>query len=482
MSRSKAIGSCLSFVLFLGLGYTLLNRAFISPNLFENSIQDFEQHTKEAPIDILFLGSSHSYTAFNPLVINQQTKAYSINLGSDALRLDFTDIILAKALETSKPKLVVLEVYPPSVKPPKLDNIKGFQLRAMDVVSNTSIRKIEIMMDHYQPEEYASVLSPLIRNHDQWNELLINPLDKTKNVKSDAYFNYYGFLGSLDTLKKNKSKFRINRPNNPIVSIDKTAFNKQTEKSLNRLIGLAEQEQVELLIVGAPSLYKHTYNSFYTYLKKYLDTKSIKFLNLNDYFNEIGLTLDDFKDPSHLNVYGAHKASHFFGQYLSDNFDFNNRSNEPLWLSIERDNKRYVDVYMSKTPLRLYQQEEDICLGGHIPIDSISAYTEGFTMNIKLKLKDLPGTDFVKFKFRISAVLVPKPGNEWEASLTNQAKGEYVDRITAHLGEFEDEIVLTTHTRILEPDEIRIFIFDANGYKGIIGDSFKISLNTTVND
>src|SRR5690606_12566507 len=130
------------------IGFIYLNKVFITQNHFNNTTSEFERLSKETNIDLIFYGSSHVYTAYNPLIFNDINKTISYNLGSDALKMEFTDLVFIESIKETKPKLVVLELYPASFSELKGNEMdKGFQLRALDFSSNLSIKKFKKVFD-----------------------------------------------------------------------------------------------------------------------------------------------------------------------------------------------------------------------------------------------------------------------------------------------------------------------------------------------
>ena len=63
-------------------------------------------------IDLLFVGSSHSYCTFNTKLFDHYLKCNSLNLGTDAQSLPVTYSAILEILKKQNPKVIVLEVYP----------------------------------------------------------------------------------------------------------------------------------------------------------------------------------------------------------------------------------------------------------------------------------------------------------------------------------------------------------------------------------
>jgi hypothetical protein len=90
----QRIFSILAFlILFVGI-FIYLNKLFTSSNHYNNTFEDFTELASKTNVDLIFYGSSHSYTAYNPLIFNKECNIISYNLGSPSLRLPFNDLIL----------------------------------------------------------------------------------------------------------------------------------------------------------------------------------------------------------------------------------------------------------------------------------------------------------------------------------------------------------------------------------------------------
>lgn len=73
------------------------------------------------PVDLLFLGSSHTYRGFDPRIFAR--KGYtSFNLGSSSQTPKQTRILLERHLDNLSPKVVIYEVYPTTFE---LDGIES---------------------------------------------------------------------------------------------------------------------------------------------------------------------------------------------------------------------------------------------------------------------------------------------------------------------------------------------------------------------
>ena len=85
------------------------------------------------PVDVLFLGSSHTYRGFDPRIWEQRGYS-SFNLGSSSQSPVQTELLAKECLDELQPKLVVYEVYG------VLGNLDGVE-SALDLIAN---RKVDL--------------------------------------------------------------------------------------------------------------------------------------------------------------------------------------------------------------------------------------------------------------------------------------------------------------------------------------------------
>ena len=78
---------------------------------YEVQIDYAYNHMKKNSLDILFIGSSHSYCTFNPKVFDHYLKCNSFNLGTGAQPFSTTYSGIIEILKRQNPKIIVLEVY-----------------------------------------------------------------------------------------------------------------------------------------------------------------------------------------------------------------------------------------------------------------------------------------------------------------------------------------------------------------------------------
>lgn len=293
------------FVVGLFVIYTLL--CFLLPQSFisnketgssEGSLVRFRELKDYKNIDLLFLGSSHSYRSFDTRIFS--TAGYAtFNLGS-ALQTPFNSYYLLKEyFDQLKPKVVILEVYYLTLEKEGVES-------SLDIIVNHRLTKNTIAMG--LATKNIGVMNTL---YSEYLKRLVIPLEDKKQSK--ALEGNYVKGGYLETNLINKMERRNSYDSHVI------KMNKQQIDYLKRLIHFIKNRGGQVVLVVQP-LPKYVLNGLKNYddvskkLKKTADFYNIKYIDfnplvvLNDY--------DDFKDSDHLNQNGVKKFNEKFIEVL----------------------------------------------------------------------------------------------------------------------------------------------------------------------
>ncbi len=237
-------------------------------------------------IDILFLGTSHSYRGFDNRIFKEYGYS-SFNLGSSAQCPIQTRYLLNSYLEKLNPKLVVFEVFP---IPFAYDGLES----SLDIISNTkSVNKhlFNMMFDINHIKCYNTMLYKILRNDLlQLDDDFEEPIYRNK----DTYISG-GFV------QKDKEVEFNSIPFNRYYKMKKLEH-KQV-RAFKESIDLVTKKKIPFLLVYAPITKKYyktinsdEYNSLMEEYKQYFYD-----------FNKI-VVLDDslhFLDYHHLNQDGV---------------------------------------------------------------------------------------------------------------------------------------------------------------------------------
>lgn len=473
--KNKLVLSILFFLIILITGFIYLNKVFASSHFYVNTIEDFKVLAEKTDIDVVFYGSSHVYAAFNPLIINQKCDIISYNLGASALLMSITDLILSESLKYTKPKLVVLEVYSLAFAKPKTKRKKEHQIRALDFVSNFSFEKIDRVSNLYDKNEFLGVFSPLIRNHAHWNKRSFFNLSKRKGTVINRDFYYNGHISYAASVKETEryegfQNIRIKRDSTVI------KLNQYSIELLDNFIDIAKQNKIEVLLVYAPDLDARWWNYYYfDELEQFAKKRKVGFLNLNDYYSEMELEVLDFLDGAHLNIRGSIKASNFLGDYLNENYSFSDRSQTESYQESMVVFEEFKFLYFPVEPAFFHEQVDQNLTSG-FKIEDIrieKRKNEKLSLKINFSGQTTGSSELKNYRLGIHIY----PSKEDLSNLSERSKSRKILFDISHYDFESDEnsIEIEIDSKLANINTLELFLYDKEGYKGVIGKKVIIS-------
>ncbi len=379
--------------------------AFKKSNSFQNSINDLYQLDKEA-VDILVLGSSHARNSYNTELIDKALEVNSYSLASGGQKIVVTNNLLEDILRDIKPKLVILDVFPGSLDFPYKDHQKGNQLQVFDNTKWT-LNKLKLLRSIYSSGELPAAISPMIRNHKDWNKANWTFTDEELD-SSRAFFNK-GFSGSFtiidDKVRVNLLDYKQRKEN--YLKLDKNEIDpfklKDEIEQIKKAIEICKMHNIELLLVSSPyfdAYYSKLASNFHFLVQDLCRESGVKFLDFNTKFDELGLSMTDFRDRSHVNILGADKVTSSLVNYLVEEqyitVDESRRENLPTILS---DLRNKLELTYEK---RLQKEILPNVIASHIAI-----YNNKNFRQIELVLNQSEGVDKLIKNYNLEYIASP---------------------------------------------------------------------------
>ena len=267
---------------------------------------------EENTVDVLCLGSSHTYTNINPAILWDEYGMAAYDLAGSNQTLWNTYYYMKEALKYQTPQLVVVDVY----RVMEEDEYQGTERMTMNMFGlRHSDDYVENLQVSLAPEE------------EQLDYLLRYPVyhARYQELKEDDFLPYHG-----DANGRNYKGFNIN-------SISTTVFEglpdvtwvtetgkmeKKNEKYLKEIIDLAKEQDIPLLLVAAPYMEVGEEDEMlYNQVAEIAAEHQVDFVDFNRQFEQIGLDPQkDFAESSHLNYYGSEKYTSYLGNYIAKHF------------------------------------------------------------------------------------------------------------------------------------------------------------------
>ncbi len=233
-------------------------------------------------IDILFIGSSHSYRGFDTRIFERNGLA-TFNLGSGAQTPMQTKILLSRYLDKMSPKKIIYEIYPGTLS---LDGLES----TLDIIANDKVDYLSFLLGFKQFNIRSTnmLIYSIYRTLTSDFERLEEPDIKGK----DKYISGGYVEKELRFFKK------VNYPS------QNWQLNSEKLFVVDEIVDLANQCGIETVFVFAP-ITESLYNSYCNNnrIDSVFKNKKEKYFNFN-----ILLNLDDslhFYDAHHLNQNGV---------------------------------------------------------------------------------------------------------------------------------------------------------------------------------
>lgn len=266
--------------------------------------EEFYQLPKGDTLDILFLGSSHTYRGINPFLIDSLLNIHTYNLGSSGQTPITSYFVLKHASAYVHPKMVVMDLYFHTLmEKNQLANGGNNWLEL-----NASLSKWQFLLQGFDGYEISALtVLPILRKKGNIRYVLRKYLSGDDHLDEAGKYLGKGYVERTSQI----SQAALEAPGfyDRLKLEGRWALAKQ-EKGLQQLVDYCSQKGIKLLFVSAP-LPKATYAKIKdrVEIKQYLDSLVNRFgvIYQDDTQNE-RLMLQDtvhFFDDNHLNKAGV---------------------------------------------------------------------------------------------------------------------------------------------------------------------------------
>lgn len=284
----------------------------------------------ENSVDMLFLGSSHSYCTFDPEIIDSKLGTSGYQLGMPLQHYDTAYYTLREALNYQKPKTVVLELYWDMLDDEFELTQAGYLFQVVknkelekDYIKNVFplSEKVKYNIDifRYQADYFAYRNTKLKEKLENNYSVFTPEKEKQKGIekyrsKGYTYCNYNMLEDELDKTNQFKNLDGLN-----------WEINSTQVKYVNKIAQLCKENNIKLIFVTAPIAnvsmdYIKNYDFIHNSIQKIADDNGVEYVDLNIANKENSLlTNDNFRDDAHLNHSGVEIIDNWFADWLKNN-------------------------------------------------------------------------------------------------------------------------------------------------------------------
>lgn len=298
----------------------------------QKRFEDFYAQKKDS-LDMVFIGSSHSYCTFDPENFDAVFQTKSFQMGTPLQHPDTSYFTLLEILKYQKPKVVVQEIYWDVLD----DTFEMKQANSFfEVLKNEELKKQYIKEVFPLGEKLKYSFLPIRFQQDYFayesNEIekkIEKKYDvKKKKAESQTGEEYYRSKGYV-YCNMNMLSGEYNETNQfkNFDGKDWSMDNTQ-KKYLKKIIELCKENNIELIFVTAPVAnvsmeFIKNYDAVHETIADFAKKSEIAYIDYNIVNQNIKLfTNDNFRDDAHLNDSGVKIVNTHFIEWLKENSAF----------------------------------------------------------------------------------------------------------------------------------------------------------------
>jgi len=269
--------------------------------------------------DVIFVGDCELYENIDPATLWEEYGINSYIRGSAQQLIWQSYYLMEDTLKYEKPDVIVFNVLSMKYNEPQNEAYNRMNIDGMKW-SKSKIDCINASMT--EDEHFIEYVFPILRFHSRYSELNSDDINYLFDKKKVSYNGYY-----MRTDVRGAENVPEGRP------LDDYNFGDNAYSYLDKMVELCDANDVELVLVKAPSLYPYWYDQWDKQIEDYANSHNLKYYNFLENTDEIGLDFsqDTYDGGLHLNYWGATKLSKYFGNILANDCGLESRrGEEPL--------------------------------------------------------------------------------------------------------------------------------------------------------
>lgn len=282
---------------------------------------------KKNTLDIVMIGSSPVFPYYAAPKLWGESGIAMYPLSSNVQRPVAAKYLVKEAEKSQSPDLYIFEMRMFTMEDEGLRENMAYTRGVTDNLRYSRLRNetIRAMVPEDHEEGRLSFYLDIMKYHTNWKMLALpsewanmtyhNP----HPLKGYTFKEEVGPLPMPDCAKAEGTK----------------AIPPEQETYLRDLLDDLEQEGRDALFIVSPYGESLDDQQMYNYIEEILSAKGYPFLNMNNYYEEIGIVFEeDFADyGSHTNAVGAEKCTDFLKKYLLQNYEFTDKRGDAAYKS-----------------------------------------------------------------------------------------------------------------------------------------------------
>ena len=283
---------------------------------------------KQENIETLFLGSSHVFCGYDPLILDEILGENTYLASTPVQKPDGSYYLLKEALKKNDIKKVYLDMYYCQYRdmPAERGGAQMYYIYCITDYMKGDWNRTEFLLNASGCNLYIESFLPAAR---YGNYLLdLNRFERVVKSKRSAEYIHY------ENAPSNFYKGAMNVPGEPgapkmivedskIAAIAENAVSEYSLQCLDKIVKLCKEEGIELVLVNTPvtDFYLQTignYDTYYECVKNYAQDNGLEYYDFNLCKKDIlSMEDSDFLDFHHLSGQGVVKYSTVFAEMMT---------------------------------------------------------------------------------------------------------------------------------------------------------------------
>ncbi len=310
MDNKRIITALLSVVVISALIY--LVQRLVAPkyadDIVEGGMVSEYYDEKDKDFDVIFIGDCEVYENFSPVTLWENYGINSYIRGSAEQYIFQSYYMLEDTLRYDKPKVVVFNIQSLQFDESRSEAYNRMTIDGMKW-SKAKLGCINASMT--DEEHLIEYIFPILRFHSRWNELTpadVEYMFRRKRVTHNGYYMRVDALPAGDMP--------------PVKPLGDYSFGDRAWEYLDKIRTCCEDNDIELLLIKAPSLYPYWYPEWDEQVRDYADMYGLKYINFLDETDVIGIdyNTDTYDGGLHMNLSGAEKCADYIGSVLTGEY------------------------------------------------------------------------------------------------------------------------------------------------------------------
>lgn len=286
--------------------------------------------TEDDRMDVLFMGSSHTYCGVSPAILWNETGIASFNMTTSGQDKNSTTHYLIEALKTQNPKVVFVELWGLTFDRHAVEGNVHRNMMGMPLSENSIA-----LIDDYVTDETMNTAYKL-----RW------PIVHTRYKEVDKYdFIQYDFSEYGRGVDLNFTPGAAGYPAEGLMNTEPGILYKTNQAWIDEIYQLSVDEGFELVFFAAPTIVSYDEQGQINAVAEYAKERGIDFFDFNRMAEELEIDYStDFVDNYHLNAFGADKLTKYLANYLEENYDLADHRGDEAYKQWDDSYTRHIQV------------------------------------------------------------------------------------------------------------------------------------------